>query len=117
MPELPWVEADLAKLDAKLGGEFDLVVLAGNVMIFVEPGTEGQVLGQLRARLAPSGLIVAGFQIRADRLALDRYDELCASVGLEFVSRWATWDREAYAGGDYAVSIHRRPACDQSLIS
>jgi SAM-dependent methyltransferase len=117
MPELRWIEADLAELDAELGGDFDLVVMAGNVMIFVEPGTEDRVLGGLRTRLAPCGLLVSGFQIRAGRLPLARYDELCASVGLEFVSRWATWDREPYAGGDYAVSIHRLPARDQSLIS
>jgi SAM-dependent methyltransferase len=116
-PELPWVEADLAELDAELQGDFDLVVLAGNVMIFVEPGTEGRVVGQLRTRLTRSGLLVAGFQLRVGRLGLERYDELCASVGLEFVSRWATWDRQAYDGGDYAVSLHRRPASDQSLIS
>ena len=34
-PELAWVEADLATLD--LGRTFDVVVLAGNVLPFVEP--------------------------------------------------------------------------------
>lgn len=109
-PELSWVEADLVELDTGLAKAFDLVVLAGNVMIFLDPGTEGRVLGGLTALLAPGGLLVSGFQVRGDRLSLHRYDELCASVGLEFVSRWAAWDREAHAGGDYAVSIHRIPS-------
>lgn len=108
-PELSWVQADLAELDTRLHGDFDLIVLAGNVMIFLEPGTEERVLGGLAARLAPGGVLVSGFQILGHRLSLRRYDELCTSVGLESVSYWATWDREDYAGGDYAVSAHRKP--------
>jgi SAM-dependent methyltransferase len=87
---------------------FDLAVMAGNVMIFVEPGTEGRVLDAVADRLTPGGLLVAGFQIRPDRLPLTDYDRLAESAGLEPVARWATWDREPYAGGDYAVSVHRR---------
>ncbi|MGP8007251.1 MAG: class I SAM-dependent methyltransferase, partial [Acidimicrobiales bacterium] len=44
-PSLRWVQADLAQL--ALGRTFDAVVLAGNVMIFVNPGTEGAVLTAL----------------------------------------------------------------------
>jgi SAM-dependent methyltransferase len=109
-PELAWVEADLADLDASQGMAFDLIVLAGNVMIFLDSGTEERVLGGLTTLLAPDGLLVSGFQIRDGRLSLSRYDEMCTSVGLEFVSRWATWDRKGYAGGDYAVSVHRIPS-------
>jgi SAM-dependent methyltransferase len=113
-PELAWAQADLAHLSAGLAADselvFDLVVMAGNVMIFVDPGTEDRVLSGLTALLAPGGLMVAGFQVREGRLPLRRYDELCESVGLEPASRWATWDRDAHAGGDYAVSVHRKPS-------
>src|SRR5262249_13922340 len=40
-PEVIWVVADLAELD--LGRSFDLVVMAGNVLLFTEPGTEAGV--------------------------------------------------------------------------
>ncbi|PRC54475.1 SAM-dependent methyltransferase, partial [Mycobacterium sp. ITM-2017-0098] len=30
-----------------------------------------------------------------------------AAAGLELVDRWATWDREPFNGGDYAVTVHR----------
>ena len=106
-PTLSWLEADLADLPAELEAGFDAVVLAGNVMIFLAPDTERRVLEQLAARLVPGGLLVAGFQLRPDRLALAEYDRLCASVGLEPVARWATWDRRPFADGDYAVSVHR----------
>jgi SAM-dependent methyltransferase len=107
-PALTWLEADLADLPDRLDAEFDLVVLAGNVMIFLAPDTEQRVLSQLVARLVTGGLLVAGFQLRPDRLSLAEYDRLCASVGLEAIARWATWDRQPFADGDYAVSVHQR---------
>ncbi len=105
--DLPWVQADLAALGPAVPGPFDLVLLAGNVMIFLEPGTEAQVLAGVTARLAPGGLLVAGFSLRPDRLPIERYDELAEQAGLALVSRWSTWDRRSFAGGDYAVSVHR----------
>lgn len=109
-PELKWLHADLAAPDDRLGEDFDVVVLAGNVMIFVRPGTEGAVLSGLSTRLRPGGLLVAGFSLRPDRLSLATYDRLCAHAALEPVARWATWDRQPFDGGDYAVSVHRRAA-------
>jgi SAM-dependent methyltransferase len=114
-PELAWVQADLATLRASdLANDdapgFDAVVMAGNVMIFVQPGTEGEVLARLHDLLVAGGLVVAGFQLRTDLIALDEYDRLAAEAGLEPVARWATWERAPFVGGDYAVSVHRRPA-------
>jgi SAM-dependent methyltransferase len=106
-PELTWVEADLADLGSAVPGPFDLALLAGNVMIFLEPGTEARTLAALADRLAPGGLLVAGFSVRADRLTLERYDRLAGDAGLEPASRWATWAGEPFDGGDYAVSVHR----------
>ena len=94
-PTLSWLEADLADLPAELEAGFDAVVLAGNVMIFLAPDTERRVLEQLAARLVPGGLLVAGFQLRPDRLALAEYDRLCASVGLEPVAERPTFSRRA----------------------
>jgi SAM-dependent methyltransferase len=110
-PEVLWIEADLADL-ADLGDRFDvafdLIVLAGNVMIFLEPGSEGRVLSALAANLAPGGLLVSGFGIRPDRLPIETYDRLAEASGFERVARWATWDHEAFTDGHYAVSVHRR---------
>ena len=109
-PELTWLHADLAEVSS-LGGalpdRFDLVLLAGNVMIFLEPETEGRVLTNMAARLVPGGLLVAGFGLQPDRLSLPRYDDLAAAAGLTPVARWATWDRQPFDDGDYAVSVHR----------
>lgn len=113
-PELRWHLADLAELHLTGDGGgstlFDAAVMAGNVMIFVEPGSEGRVVETLARHLAPGGLLVAGFQLMAGRLDLATYDHLAGRVGLELRERWATWDRAPWQeGGDYAVSVHRSP--------
>ncbi|MET0994873.1 MAG: class I SAM-dependent methyltransferase [Mycobacterium sp.] len=108
-PGVEWIEADLSEVRGHLDGEFDLVMLAGNVMILLEPGSEGRVVHELSACLAPGALLVAGFAVRPHRLALEVYDQLAKAAGLELVARWATWNRAPFTGGDYAVSVHRRP--------
>ncbi|HVF15217.1 MAG TPA: class I SAM-dependent methyltransferase [Acidimicrobiales bacterium] len=105
-PHLTWVAADLATVD--LGRLFDVVVLAGNVMIFLAPGTEPQVVAAVARHLRPGGVLVAGFQLQPGRLDLASYDRDCGAAGLVLQQRWATWDREPFGGGDYAVSVHRR---------
>lgn len=108
-PELTWVQGDLAAdLAPDHAGPFDLVLLAGNVMIFLEPGTEQSVLANLTRRLVPGGLLVAGFSLHPAGLTIDHYDALAATAGLAPVNRWATWARAPFSGGDYAVSVHRR---------
>ncbi|MFM9033320.1 MAG: class I SAM-dependent DNA methyltransferase [Mycobacterium sp.] len=110
-PQLRWAHADLAAAHwpPVLPGRVDLALLAGNVMIFLAPDTERRVLANLAARLAPGGLLVAGFSLRPGQLTLEDYDAMAAAAGLMPAGRWATWDRQPYRGGDYAVSAHRRP--------
>ncbi|MGJ6126854.1 class I SAM-dependent methyltransferase [Mycolicibacterium sp. Y3] len=107
-PHLEWVLADLSAPEAGVAGEFDLIVAAGNVMIFLEPGTEAQVVAGLAGHLAPGGLLVSGFSLRPHRLSLADYDRFATAAGLEPMARWSTWDRAEFTGGDYLVSVHRR---------
>ena len=106
-PDLEWHTADLATV--ALDRTFDLAVMAGNVMIFVAPGSEGDVVANLAAHLAPGGRLVAGFQLQPGRLDLARYDAVCAAAGLSLEERWSTWDRQPWVeGGGYAVSVHMK---------
>ena len=106
-PDLPWIEADLSDPGLDLGEPFDLVVAAGNVMIFVAPESVPAVVANLAGRLVAGGLLVAGFQIRAT-LRFEDYDAMADRAGLLLVQRWATWERDPYRDGDYAVSVHTR---------
>jgi len=106
-PDLDWHCADLTAID--LGRVFDVVLLAGNVMIFVTPGTESAVIANVAKHLAPEGALVAGFSIRPGQLTADEYDRLAASAGLTLIERWSTWQRDPWdAGADYQLSVHRR---------
>ncbi|HMA33259.1 MAG TPA: class I SAM-dependent methyltransferase [Chloroflexia bacterium] len=108
-PEIPWHLADLRTLD--LPHRFGAIVLAGNVMIFLAPGTEGAVLQNMARHLAPDGVLIAGFQLEAAHLTLADYDRLAAAAGLVLAERYATWDRAPWTPREsYAVSVHRRPA-------
>jgi SAM-dependent methyltransferase len=104
---LTWILGDLSSDDLP-SAHFDVALAAGNVMIFLEPGTEGAVVANLARSLVPGGALVAGFQL-GRQLPLERYDALAAAAGLRLDARFATWERAAYDGVDYAVSVHRRP--------
>ncbi len=107
-PALEWHHADLAAID--LGRVFDVVLLAGNVMIFLTPDSESAVVANLTRHLARSGALVAGFSLRPGQLSVEEYDGLAASAGLSRVERWSTWDGDPWApDADYQVSVHRRP--------
>ena len=105
-PGLDWIQADLAELD--LGRTFDAVVLAGNVLLFVAPGSQAEVVRRCGEHLRPGGALVAGFSIRPGGYSTDDLDEHAEAAGLIVAERWATWDRQPWhEGGEYAVTVLR----------
>jgi len=113
-PHLAWYEGDLITLELarpERPGQryvFDAIVLAGNVMIFLAPGSEVTVVANLARYLAPGGALVAGFQLHPGGLTLAHYDAYATRAGLALAERWATWYRQLWSPeSDYAVSVHR----------
>jgi SAM-dependent methyltransferase len=105
-PDLAWHRADLATID--LGRTFDVILLAGNVMIFLTPGTERDVVSNLARHLAHDGLLIAGFSLRPGQLTAAEYDRLVGDAGLLLLERWSTWDRDPWGpADDYLLSVHR----------
>lgn len=113
-PALEWYVADLATLD--LGATYGVVLLAGNVVPFLEPGTLEPTARRLAAHLAPGGVVVAGFGLDAAHLPagtpvvpLAEVDAAFATAGLVAGERWSTWDREAHVTDDgYVVGTWGR---------
>jgi 2-polyprenyl-3-methyl-5-hydroxy-6-metoxy-1,4-benzoquinol methylase len=98
---------DLATMT--LGGRpFDAALLAGNVLVFVTPGSEHDVLRRLASHIRPDGVVVTGFATdRAYRL--DDFDRDCATAGLQLEHRFATWDLRPWrADAPWAVTVLRR---------
>ena len=108
-PHLAWTKDDLARL--ALGRTFDLVVLSGNVILFVEPTDRPLVVPTLRAHVPVGGLVVQGMQLaRTDgrHVAVEQLDSWMLGAGFELAERWATWDNDPWsASADYAVSVHQ----------
>jgi SAM-dependent methyltransferase len=105
-PHLQWVQADASTVD--LGRRFDVVVMAGNVMIFVDPGTEAEVVARVAEHVAPGGRWITGFSLRPDRYGVNEMDAHAAAVGLELEHRFATWNGARFDDdADYAVSVYR----------
>lgn len=107
-PGLPLAELNLVSLSPELG-TFDIIVSAGNVMVFLTPGTERAVLSAMASVLAPGGRAVFGFATdRAYTVADLDADTVHAGWSLE--GRYATWQLDPFLpSSDWAVSIYRSP--------
>lgn len=103
-PSLRWVCSDLATVD--LGMRFDVVVMAGNVLLFARPQDRPAIVANLARHVAAHGVLVAGFSLEQGGYGLAEYDAACTSAGLVLRNRYSTWERGAYSGGEYAVSVH-----------
>ncbi|MFG3708222.1 class I SAM-dependent methyltransferase [Micromonospora sp. NPDC047670] len=108
-----WLVGDLAELDLAAAGEpepFDGAVIAGNVLVFVAPGTERDVLRRVTAHLRPGGVVAVGFG--TDRgYPLTDFDADAVAAGLRLEHRFATWDLRPWRDdADFAVTVLRRPS-------
>jgi len=88
---------------------FDLIVLPGNVVVYLAPGTERDVLGVLAGLLEPAGRIVAGFATDREYSPADFRTDAQA-LGLTVEHQFATWDLDPYTEtSDWVVTVLRRP--------
>ena len=111
-PGLDWRLADLTSVD--LGRRFVVVLLAGNIVPLLEPGTLPAVAERLAAHVAPGGRVVCGFGLDAAHLPGDcpvtplaDVDAAMSAAGLRAVARWSSWERTPFAEeGGYVVTEH-----------
>ena len=93
--------------DSQLGVPGLLQVMrAGNVMVFIAPDTEAEVLRRLAAHLKPDGFIATGFHINRE-LTLADFDTAATEAGLTVDQRFDTWDLKRLHDPDFAVTILR----------
>ena len=116
-PDLTWVTGDLADPPAPVvqRAPYDLVVLAGNVVPLLAPGTLDDAVAALAALLAPGGVLVAGFGLDRQHLPpgcpvtpLADYHAATERAGLRPEHRFSSWDGQPPDPSEgYAVSVHR----------
>jgi SAM-dependent methyltransferase len=112
-PDVVWLQADLATLDLAALGQpepFDAVVMGGNVMPYLAPGTEAEVLRRLAQHVRRDAPIVVGFGAGRG-YEVTAFDADIAAAGLVLEQRFGTWDLRPWtAESDFSVSVLRRPA-------
>jgi SAM-dependent methyltransferase len=113
-PGPPFLAADLLTLAPAVltsaGGPdaFDVIVLAGNVMVYLAAGTERAVLQVLAGLLVPGGRIVTGFATDRDYPVVE-LDRDAGALGLTIEHRFATWHLDPWVDdADWAVTVLRR---------
>ena len=107
-PTITWLVADLAEVE--LSEPVGTIALAGNVLIFVEPGSEAAVVANLAGQLTQGGVFIAGHSLASGARSVAEYDRWAAGAGLLARHRYSGWDGDGYAGGDYCVFVDQRPA-------
>jgi len=117
-PGLDVIESDVLALSTEVlqahgsPGEFDLVVLVGNVMVFVAEDTERTVLSRVRGLLAPGGRALIGFHLQDGPATAHRYppEEFvadAATAGLRVAHRFGSYELHP-PDDEYAVWVLAR---------
>lgn len=114
-PDVPLAVLDLhdatpaALAERGLPGAYDLIVCAGNVLLFLAEDTEERVVRNLAGLLTPGGRMAIGF-FTGREFTHDQLDEHARAAGLRREHRFADWElRPFHDGADWAVSVHTRP--------
>jgi SAM-dependent methyltransferase len=105
-PDLDVLPYQALELDPAELPRFDVIVLVGNVMVYLAESTERAVLTRLRELLAPDGRVVVGFDLDGNKSGSRVYpaDEFVADVaasGLTVQHRFGSYElhppNDAYA--------------------
>ncbi|MFC6152803.1 class I SAM-dependent methyltransferase [Nocardioides yefusunii] len=112
-PGPTYAVADLSELTLDDVGDepVDLTVCAGNVMVFLAPGTEQQVLRNLCAVTRAGGRVVLGFR-RDEVYPFTAFDDDLTALArdgvADFEQRFATWHLDPFTDdADFAVTVLR----------
>jgi SAM-dependent methyltransferase len=114
-PDVRVVTADILQLSPELLAEhgrpsaYDVVVVVGNVMVYLADDTEVRALSVLRDLLAPGGRMLVGFNpakgpAHSRDYPLTDFRAHVRAAGLVVQHEFGTYDL-APPGGDYAVTV------------
>lgn len=114
-PGPTYVRADLASLDLPGNDDqqqlFDGAISAGNVITYITPGTEVEVLAAIRRHLRADAPFLVGFH--TERYEVAAFDQHASRAGFAIDQRFATWDLRPWnTNADFVVTLLRQSECD-----
>ena len=107
-PDIEWHVGDLSKLD--LGSKSQVVVMAGNILLFCAPGSQAAIIKSLSQHIIADGYLISGFSLenRGDAYLGADYQRDALTAGLTFVAEYSNWNGDgSNAGDDYTVMVHQ----------
>ena len=106
-PGVTWIRNEVTVIDLKR--RFSMVLLAGNVINFVEPQRRPLAVMNMSHHLDARGALVTGHAVERGVIEAADFDRWASAAGLRLVERWSTWQRAPFSSDSgYAVSIHRK---------
>lgn len=88
---------------------FDVIAVPGNVMVYLAPGSERDVLAVLAGLLKPGGRMVVGFATDRE-YSVASFDADARSAGLRLDGRFASWQLDPWTEeSGWAVTLLSRP--------
>jgi SAM-dependent methyltransferase len=117
-PEVPMVEADILELSPTMLAErgrpssYDVIVVVGNVMIYLAEDTETRALSTLCDLLAPGGRILVGFSpVKGPHFSRDYpvadFRSHVVAAGLVVQHEFGSYDLAPPGGGYELAVLHR----------
>lgn len=106
-PDVMWIRHDLGLV--RLDEQFDLVLMAGNVINFIVPDRRAKAVANMADHVRAGGFLVDGHSIKPTETQVSDYDQWAAKDGLQLVGRWSTWQRDPFDETSvFAVSVFRK---------
>jgi SAM-dependent methyltransferase len=116
-PEVPVVESDILGLSPEVletagrPTSYDVIVVVGNVMIYLAERTEARALRTLAGLLAPNGRVLVGFRPNkgpehSRDYPVEEFGRHVTDAGLEIENVFGTYELRP-AAGDYVVAVLR----------
>lgn len=103
-PKVAWLRADISTL--ALGREFDLVLMAGNVINFCPPDRRREAIVHLARHVRPGGALVSGHSLVPGGCTVGQFDAWSREAGGRLLERWASWDSAPFGpDSDYCLSV------------
>ncbi len=107
-PDIEWHVSDLSKL--ALGSKSEVVVMAGNILLFCAPGSQAAIIKSLSQHIVPGGFLISGFSLedRGDAYLGGDYQRDAFAAGLTPVAEYSNWNGDgSITGDDYTVMVHQ----------
>ncbi|MCE2764152.1 MAG: methyltransferase domain-containing protein [Ilumatobacteraceae bacterium] len=122
-----WLVGDLSTVDVTTRGglfdvmNFDVIVMAGNILNFCAPGTQTTIVHNMVNHLVDGGVFVCGWsqELRDDAYLWSDFVRDARDAGANVAETWTNWDGDAMPASDAVGLLGGEPvrSSDYAVIT